>query len=130
MLGVSTAYNITVTTVSVLSRGLYNHHYSISSVASSPDLPRLLRWGLDVKVLYVQSHTATAWEGLGTRVTLLLDINKAHHSEHSSWFLQPEDLNDLEDVHHTLRLTLLNGGRYGTEHPRTTHRVTERKRRG
>ncbi len=48
----------------------------------------------------------------------------AHHGGHSSRFLHPEGLDYLEDIHHSLCLTLLNGGCYGTEHPRTTHHVT------
>ena len=47
-----------------------------------------------------------------------------HHSTYSSWFLYPESLHHLEHIHHSLCLTLLNGGGYGTEHARPTNSVT------
>ncbi len=48
-----------------------------------------------------------------------------YHCCYGSWFLYPEGLDDLEDVHHSLCLAALNGGGDGTKHPRTAHRVTE-----
>ena len=48
----------------------------------------------------------------------------AYHTLHSSRFLGSEGLHHLEHIHHSLCLTPLNGGGYGTEHPTTTHRVT------
>ena len=47
-----------------------------------------------------------------------------HHIEDGSRFLYPESLHHLEDVHHSLCLAALNGGCYGTEHPRATYCVT------
>ena len=46
------------------------------------------------------------------------------HSGYSSRFLYSECLDHLEDIHHSLCLTPLNGGGYGTEHPRPAHCVT------
>ena len=51
-------------------------------------------------------------------------ICTTHHSTYSSWFLYPESLHHLEHIHHSLCLTPLNGGGYGTEHARPTHSVT------
>ncbi len=48
-----------------------------------------------------------------------------YHCFYGSWFLYPEGLDDLEDVHHSLCLAALNGGGDGTKHPRTAQRVTE-----
>ena len=47
-----------------------------------------------------------------------------HHIEDGSRFLYPESFHHLENVHHSLCLAALNGGCYGTEHPRATHCVT------
>ena len=47
-----------------------------------------------------------------------------YHIEDGSRFLYPESLHHLKDVHHSLCLAALNGGCYGTEHPRVTHCVT------
>ena len=55
---------------------------------------------------------------------LLLPLLCTHHIEDGSRFLHPESLHHLEDVYYSLGLAALNGGCYGTEHPRTTHRVT------
>ena len=63
-------------------------------------------------------------------VALLVDVSnlvklyKSHHIEHSSWFVCPESLDHLEHIHHSLCLTAVNGGSYGTEHPTATHCVT------
>ena len=50
------------------------------------------------------------------------------YSEHSAWFLHPESLDNLEDIHHSLNLAALNGSGYGTEHPRTTHCITAKRK--
>ena len=47
-----------------------------------------------------------------------------HHSLHCSWFLYSECLHHLKHVHHSLYLTPLNGGGYGTEHARAAHCIT------
>ena len=38
--------------------------------------------------------------------------------------MYPESLDHLEHIHHSLCLTAVNGGSYGTEHPTATHCVT------
>ena len=47
-----------------------------------------------------------------------------YHSAHSSWFLYPEGLHHLEDIHHSLSLAPLNGSGYGREHATAAHCVT------
>ena len=47
-----------------------------------------------------------------------------YHSAYSSRFLYTESLDHLEHIHHSLCLTPLNGGGYGTEHPRPAHCIT------
>ena len=51
-----------------------------------------------------------------------------YHSAYSSRFLYTESLDHLEHIHHSLCLTPLNGGGYGTEHPRPAHCITGHRR--
>ena len=48
----------------------------------------------------------------------------SYHSRNCSWFLDPESLHHLEDIHHTLCFTALNCSACGTEYSRTSHSVT------
>ena len=48
----------------------------------------------------------------------------SYHSAYSPWLLYPESLDHLEHIHHSLCLTPLNGGGYGTEHTRPAHCIT------
>ena len=56
---------------------------------------------------------------------ILIGTELTHCIEHSSWFVYPESLDHLEHIHHSLCLTAINGGSYGTEHPTATHCVTK-----
>ena len=44
-------------------------------------------------------------------------VELTYHGAYSSRFLYAESLDHLEHIHHSLCLTPLNGGGYGTEHP-------------
>ena len=39
-----------------------------------------------------------------------------HHCEDKTWFLDMLCFHHLKHIHHTLSLTAVNGGSYGTEH--------------
>ncbi len=52
----------------------------------------------------------------------------AHHSEYGSWFADPESLDHLEHIHHSLCLATLNGSGQGTEYATTTHCITVENR--
>ena len=62
-----------------------------------------------------------SWSGLYLITT---KVGQTDHTEHSSWFVYSESLDHLEHIHHSLCLTAVNGGSYGTEHPTATHCVT------
>ena len=68
------------------------------------------------------------WESEGLPIALTIPATASgimtHHSAHSSRFLHPESLYHLEHIHHSLCLTPLNGGGYGTEHATAAHHVT------
>ena len=54
------------------------------------------------------------------------EVSRDHtyHSPDSSRFLYSESLDHLEHIHHSLCLTPLNGGGYGTEHTWPAHCIT------
>ena len=52
-----------------------------------------------------------------------------HHCENMTWLLDTLGLHHLEHIHHTLSLTAINGGSYGTEHARPADSVTGERHR-
>ena len=55
-------------------------------------------------------------------------MSYTHHCEDKTWFLDTLGLHHLEHIHHTLSLAAINGGSYGTEHPRPADTVTRNTR--
>ena len=47
-----------------------------------------------------------------------------HHRGDSPWLVDPEGLDHLEHIHHSLSLATVNGRRYGAVHPRAGGSVT------
>ena len=73
---------------------------------------------------WAQPQTQTDTAPVNEIVTQRVSGLGTHHCENKTWLLDTLSLHHLEHIHHTLSLTAINGGSYGTEHARPTDSVT------